>query len=386
MNSNILAAALAAGLGSTGVAGAADVDDELAAIKARLSALERQVADQSRVIREKDRKIQELVANPTVPEQPDGEGWSDRIQIGGAIEVEAGYHSPYTGKDTSDLVVSTIELGVDAQLNDWVAGKVTLLYEEDETPLEVDVGILTIAPPDGPWFINAGRQYVPFGTYETYLVSDPLTLELGETRETAVLFGLASTGFVGAFYVFNGDSEKSGDNIDHYGATAGYTHLDDDSAFAMHVGYINHIGDSDTLQDTIGGNVNDYVGGVAIDARLSNGPIEVIADYVAATGRFDATELAFNGNGAAPKAWHLEVAYTFALASWPTTVAFGYQASDEALALDLPETRIATALSVEVADNTTLSFEWAHDKDYGTGDGGTGKTSETATAQLAVEF
>ena len=43
-------------------------------------------------------------------------------------------------------------------------------------------------------------------------------------------------------------------------------------------------------------------------------------------------------------------------------------------------------LSVAVLDNTSLAFELARDEDYSLADGGTGKSANTLTAQLAVEF
>lgn len=383
----IVITTLAAGLVVSSTASGSAIEDELAAIKARLAALERQVAEQNHVIQEKDRQIQELVANPSVRERTEADHWTDRVEIGGVIEVEAGYHDPYTGDSETDLVVATVEFGIAAQINDWVAGEITLLYEEDDTPLEVDVATITVAPPEGNWFATAGQMYVPFGIYETNLVSDPLTLEIGETRETAAMFGIGSDGFGGAVYFFNGDSDKGTDNgIDRFGATAGYDHEGDNGGFAVHVGYISHIGDSDAIQDAIGGPVVDYVGGVAVDASFSSGPFGVIAEYVAATDSFQMTELLFGTGGAEPTAYNIEAAYGFELGGKAATVAIGYQGTEEALALDLPKRRIAVALSVEVMDSTTLSFEWAHDDDYDVADGGTGESANTATAQLAVEF
>jgi uncharacterized coiled-coil protein SlyX len=365
-----------------GVAVAGSIEDELAAIKARIAALEQQVADQNRVINEKDRQIQALTVDTERSQVARGDHWTDRVEIGGLVEVEAGYHSSYDGDETSDLAVATVELGIAAQVNDWVAAEITLLYEEDDTDLEVDVATITVAPPDGPWFATAGQQYVPFGVYGTNLVSDPLTLEIGETRETAALVGIEANGFVGSAYVFNGDSDKD-DEIDRYGLMAGYASEGDDFGFALQAGYISHIGDSDGLDV---GDVGDYVGGIALDAQITAGAFTFIAGYVAATDSFDAAELGFNGKGAEPKAWAIEAGYAFELASRPAMVALGFQGTEEALALELPEQRIAVALSVEVMDNTTLSFEWARDEDYGTSDGGTGKTADTATAQLAVAF
>lgn len=398
MNRTTLAAATAAATLAAGGATAAAFDDELAAIKARLAALEKQVQVQNQVIAEKDRQIKALVDNPSVPAQSGDGGWFNKVEIGGVVEVEAGYASPYTGPATSDVVVATAEIGIAAQINDWTAAEISLLYEEDDTPIEVDVAIITIAPPDGDWFVTGGQQYVPFGSYETNLVSDPLTLEIGETRETALLAGIESNGFHANAYVFNGSNKKGGDDrIDNFGASAGYASEGDAGSFAVQVGWINDIGDSDGLQDAIctslacGGTstVADHVPGWTAAAMFESGPFVVIGEYTAATDDFAAAELPFGAGGASPSAFNVEAGYSFDLSGRPATVALGYQGTEEAFVagvLELPKTRIAAAISVEVMDTTTLSFEWARDEDYGTADGGTGETANTATAQVAVEF
>ena len=391
MKKTVLAAALTVALFGTGGASAASFADELAAIKARLNQLEQQVTAQNQVIREKDR---EIAALKQATGGGDGGGWFNEIEIGGVVEVEAGWNDPYTGDDTSDVVVATVELGIAAQINDWVGSEIVLLYEEDDTDLEIDVATITIANPDGPWFVTSGQQYLPFGTFETNLVSDPLTLEIGETRESAVLLGIENDGFGAAVYVFNGDNKKDGDDrIDNFGAVAGYGQEGEDSGFAVNVGYINDIGDSDSLQAAIadpsnlGSNdVADHVAGWSVDALFSSGPFVVIAEYVAAMDEFQVGELPFAGRGAEPSAFNVEAGYNFMLGGKDATVAIAYQGTDEAFALDLPETRVLAAVSVEVMANTTVSLEWAHDEDYDPADGGTGESANTATAQLAVEF
>lgn len=395
MKKTHVAAAVAAAFLAAGAAGANTFDSELAAIKARLSQLEQQVRAQNEVIREKDRRIEELVSNPSTRESAGGGGWFDKVEISGTVEVEAGYNDPDSGDSTSDIVVATAEIGIAAQINDWVASEITLLYEEDETDLEVDVATVTIADPDGPWFISAGQQYVPFGTYETNLISDPLTLEIGETRETAVLGGVEVDGFVGGVYVFNGDLAENGDDeVDSFGAFAGYSHEGEGSSFAVNVGYISDIGDSDSLQDTVQDNLDvamvdydDQVAGATVDALFTSGPFTFIAEYTTAVDDFNINELPFKGSGASPSAFNVEAGYGFTIAGKDAVAAIAYQETDEAVALGLPEKRVAAALSVEVMKDTTVSLEWAHDDDYSAADGGTGENGgDTATAQIAVAF
>lgn len=381
MQNKILAAAIASALAWPAQSSAGN-EAQLERLEQRIQYLEQRVQSQDEVIRDKDRHLEALMGG-----EPGGD-WFRNVEIGGLIEVEVGYSDPYEGDSTSDVTVATVELGIAAQVTDWVAGEITLLYEQDETDLEVDVATITIAPPEGPWFVNAGQFYVPFGVFETNLVSDPLTLEIGETRETSVQFGFEGAGASGSVYVFNGDNQKDGDDrIDNWGAVIGYAMESDDFNFAGSICYINDIGDSDALHDALGSNdVADYVGGWTLSAFIETGPFVIIGEYVSATDAFDPSLIEFNGAGAEPSAWNIEAGYNFLIAGRAAVAAVGYQGTAEALALELPEERVLAAISVEIMERTALSFEWAHDTDYGVGDGGTGESADTLTLQLAYEF
>ena len=74
------------------------------------------------------------------------------------------------------------------------------------------------------------------------------------------------------------------------------------------------------------------------------------------------------------------------MAGRDATAALGYQGTAEALALELPEKRLLAGLSIGLVDQVGLGVEWAHDEDYGTAEGGTGKSADTATVQLSAEF
>ena len=324
-----------------------------------------------------------------------GPGWFDNIEVFGLTEVEAGYNDPDSGDSNSDIVLATQELGVAAQVNEWVTAEAVLLFEEDDTDLEFDVATVTIADPNGPLFASGGMFYVPFGTFETNLISDPLTLEIGEIRESTVLAGFESNGFTGGVYVFNGDLEKDGDNqIDNFGAFAGYSHENEKTSYAFNIGYLTDIGDTDTLQDAIQDNIDaamveydDHVGGLSLDGMVTYGSFTFIAEYLMATDAFEFNELAFKTDGAEPEAFNVELGYNFNLSGIDMTAAIAYQGTDEAVALELPEERILFGLSAEIFDGTSLSFEWAHDDDYSDSEGGNDEFGGTTiTSQLAVEF
>lgn len=400
----ILPAAIALALTLPAAASAESMEQRLQRLEARNAQLETTVT----------RHEQTLSTRTAMTEGEPGRlsaltGSGLRNMISGVIEVEAGHVSPYEGDNESDIVLATFELGISAQINDWVEATAALLYEQDETDLEVDVAFITIANTDAtPLFLTAGQTYVPFGAFETNLVSDPLTLEIGETRETVVEVGFAAGDFLGSVYVFNGDNKIKGENkIGSWGANLGYAHEAEDRAWAFGAGYINDLGDSDSLGETINDNrvaaleaqiaegidtrgysvdPRERIGGWTVNAGATLGQFNIIGEYLSATDAFDMDSLGFEDAGAKPSAWNVEVGFSFPVMGRESVAAVAYQGTREALALELPESRWLVGWSVEIFDRTSVSLEWAHDSDYSKSDGGTGESGDTLTAQLAVEF
>lgn len=395
------------------------IEERLANMERRIQYLEERVMTQDEVIIKKDRQISKLMEHGDQGAQEDG--WFNSVEVSGLVEVEAAYEDPYEGDSTSDAVLATMELGVAAQITDWVGAEVVLLHEEDDTDIEVDVATMTIGPADGPWSFTAGQYFVPFGTFESNFISDPMTLELGETRESALQFGFESNGFHGTLFAFNGDNDEDGDDrFASFGAALGYSAQREGSAFAANLSYISDIGDSDSLQDTIAGGLEEasatatematrgpdgtadtqddepnaevtvdydsHVSGWGASAMLRLGNLSLLAEYLGASEDFEVDEMAFDGEGAEPSSYMVEAAWDFDLAGKPATIAVGYQETDEALALELPEERFLLGFSVEIMEGVALAVEGAFDDDYGESDGGTGKDADIVTVQLATEF
>ena len=314
------------------------------------------------------------------------------IEFSGAIELEAGFSSDYQDVKTSDISLATVELGIDGQINDRVSGHLVLLHEEDDTPLEVDEGTVSIDMNNG-WSLTAGQMYIPFGSYESNMISDPLTLELGEARESAVLIGYEANGLYASAYVFNGDTSKTStpageDSIEHSGLSFGYVFETANYSLDLGFDYISSVGDSDGLSSGLDSNsdgspepLTSFVSGTAVHWIYNRDSLSFIAEYVK-SGNFKTSELSFNGQGAAPSAMNIELGYEFDRG----TAALGYQTTDEAFNLGLPETRIIFSVSHEIFENTSLSYEHASDKDYSNAVGGTGGDRSTSTIQLAVSF
>jgi hypothetical protein len=315
----------------------------------------------------------------------------ERVTLSGVVEVEAASTEDFEGADSSDISLATVELGLDAEITEWVNSHLLLLWEEDEGPVDLDEGTITLGNLEKfPLYLTAGKMYVPFGAFESNMISDPLTLELGENRESAAQIGFEATGFYGSFYAFNSDINEIGDDdeIKSFGADAGYGLEYDNMVLELGGGWINNIASSESLTDYFGGSaeIQDYPAGLTAHLTLNYGPFMFIGEYLGALDAFDASELDFNGRGAKPSAWDLEAAYTREIKGKETTFAVGYQKTDEALALELPEERILGCIGVVIWKNTSLALEYLHDEDYSVADGGTGNDANAATLQLAVVF
>ncbi|WP_169709606.1 LbtU family siderophore porin [Deferrisoma camini] len=311
---------------------------------------------------------------------------SEKISFSGLLELEAAYEStdPADGdrEATSDLTVATAQLGFDAQVNDQLTAALVLLFEEDETePIEVDEATVDYAR-DG-WTARFGRQYLPFGAYPSHMISDPLTLELGEIRETAVQVGYEGEGWTASAFVFNGDAEKVNgageaeeDHVKDWGVSVVVTPVEGVEAGAS---FLSDLADTDA---ELVGEYRDRVGGWSAYAVVGFGAFEVLGEVMGSVGAFDEADLDEDedGRGDRPLAWNVEGAWDV---SEVVEVAVRVEGSRELGGQ--PELQYGAVVSWGPMEGVSLSLEYLHgeyDEDFG---GGV-DSRDLATAQLAVEF
>lgn len=320
--------------------------------------------------------------------------WPVKIEPSGLVEVEANVGADYAGRNFSDIALATLELGLDAALSSRVTAHVLLLHEDGETePIELDEG--TVSLDYGALVFTGGRMYVPFGVYDTHMISDPLTLEIGETREAALQLTLEMAGLYRSVYAFNGSTIEAAsaandeDTVEGFGISVGFTQRSENLNFNLGMDYISNIGDSDTLGEwldaSVGSQVQSLVDGIVLHGDIRAGPWGLIAEYLQ-SDQFAVGELDYRGRGAELAALNLEGAYTFQWGGRETTLAGAYQMTDEALDISLPEARVLVGVGVLIENDTMLKLEYARDDDYSVEDGGTGQDASTLTAQLAVAF
>lgn len=333
-----------------------------------------------------DQEAEPLPLAPPTEGDPTAETPSyPSLALNGLIEGGWVRLDPFAGPPQSEWILYTFELMLTLKPHPWITAQVSADYEANgRAPPYLDVAHLLIGPPQGAWFIDAGQVYLPFGRYETHMVSDPLTLVLGETRDITATLGFEGAGIFGAAYAFS-HQDRSGDTgkMDAWGAELGYASRPGGHPLRLTLGYLSDLGNSDTLRYLVA--AGSQVGGLAFSALFETGPWTFIGELVSATRPF--------GPGAgpalvdqSPSAWMLEVDYGFGFLGKEAQLALGYQGSAQALALKLPEIRALVTFNLGIYQYTTLQLEWAQDQDYHEAVGGTGKARNSFTAQVAVKF
>jgi hypothetical protein len=325
-------------------------------------------------------------AKSTASEQEPGLDFgqiSKYVTLHGLLEAEASYTKPDGGEQESDLTLATAELSIEATLNDYVSGHLILLYGEEEggdDSINVDGAVISLNAPDKllgqSASLHIGRMYLPFGTFNSYMISDPLTLELGETQNTAAMIALEGDWTLQAAS-FNGGTDTAGasNNIDSWVASFEVAAGENLSFGAS---YINDLAESanELVQVT-----SLYSGSVAggsafLSAHCDHFGFE--AEYLAALEDFDAAVVADGADltGQRPAAWNLELAW---MPTDQLQIACRYEQAED---FQDDVRRYGATVSYGLYDHVVVAIEYL----YADAKVALDDPVSMVTAQLALEF
>ncbi len=383
----------------TGVVNAFAVGDGLEIIKQQMQQLLEQNQQLSKRVAEMERDVSadKNVDQRFLPDEKTGEGEEqkihDYVNFFGLIESEFVAGVDFEDNSSNDFNVATVELGLDAQMSEWAIGHILVKYEgPGEDQLFIDEATIQLGDYENfPFLFTAGKFYIPFGKFETHMIQDPLTLEIGESNDYGVTISLLVNGLYSAVFSNNGMKETGDDNVvNGYGIVAGYGLENNNLSLDVGVSWVNNIansgGISDYLEDAGLNTISSNVEGLGVHLILEFGVVSFIGEYITALDTFAVEEIPFRHQGAEPKAWNVEVAFTTELLGREAIFAAGVQGTRDSLELGLPSTRYIGSASMVLLPGTAITFEYYHDEDYGTYDGGTDENANAFTAQLAYEF
>lgn len=301
-----------------------------------------------------------------------------RFTLSGLIEAEASLVHVEGGDEEDDLRLSTVQIGLDAEFTPWLGGHIIGLWEEDDTePMVVDEAVLSLT---SPWqlggqtpALHLGRQYLPFGRFASGMISDPLTLELGETHTTAAVLALDGERWSASLGTFEGSVDNGDSGLDSW--LAGFE-ITPHEGVTLGAFWISDLAESGAglVQDE--GIYRDDVPGWSAFIALEHGAFGLTAEYLGAADRFKPEQVAAGEDltGRRPRAWNLEL-------SWQATeqlqLATRYEEANDYQA---DVRRYGATASYGLCDFALLGFEYLF------ADTDSDAPAHVFTTQLAIEF
>lgn len=310
----------------------------------------------------------------------------ERIKLSGLIQLEAYYTDPEGAEVESDVVLATTELVIEAAASDAISGHVTLLYEEEPGGNEgmvVDEAVISMIIP-GPVFgqtpvIHAGKMYLPFGKFNSFMISDPLTVEVGETQDTAILVAFEEDLWNFSVGVFSGDTDVAGDK-NHIDSWVAYVEVMAADYINFGASFISDLGESDSslVQDTDPPTLYlDDVAGMSAFLTLQYAQLALEIEYLAALDDFDLALVGLTDlTGTRPEVWNLELAW---MVSNSVQVAARYE---EATDFQDDMQRYGVTASCGIYENAVIALEYLKSDPELLAN----SAVDTITAQLAFEF
>lgn len=164
-------------------------------------------------------------------------GLWDRFTLSGAFELDYSYADDEDPGDrtanesTSDLDIGTLELGIEANLHEYVTAFALLKGENLASDDNVfwDEAYFTLAKEGLPVYFVGGKRCQPFGLYESLFINDPITQDLYEINDSGATIGFNNGAFMNmdlSFTIYKGETLIERVNEAGYGWTrdtsAGY--------------------------------------------------------------------------------------------------------------------------------------------------------------------
>jgi hypothetical protein len=307
---------------------------------------------------------------------------AEKITLSGLIELEASYNKPEGGEENSDLTLATVELGLEVQATDYLGGHILLLWEEGETDsIELDEAVITLTKPEPIWGVTpsftGGKMYLPFGKFNSYMITDPLTLDLGETNQSAGVITLEGELWTLQAGAFSGETDTRGDHntIDSWVAALEARPFE---TLSFGLSLISDLAESDlelVTEDDAELFYTSSVMGASAWLSWQFGQFGFEAEYLIALDKFDRELVGLTDlTGRRPSAWNLELAW---MPNDRWQVAGRFEQADD---FQDDVTRYGGTVSYGLFEHAVLALEYLH------GDARDADPDHTVTAQLAFEF
>lgn len=335
----------------------------------------------------------DLNTSPAVEENAteEKERWSDVFDLAAAFEFEFHRVRDFSNHWYSSFQNVTAELDFSIYVNDWVSALVSIESDVDNNDImTMKEGYFTVGSTDDyPYFLKAGYQYVSFGLGDgailgdTLTISDPLTIEIFETRTSAAMAGRLWDDYQVGVYAL----DRSFYNPHHtqFGISLDKGKESEDFTYNFGIDFLTSVYETDGLFDAVPEALAVHrAPAISVHGRYFKNHISFITEGEAAFhhSTFTQDDIDYDIQ---PAAWMAELGYVREFYGMKSYAAIDYSESYGLQGL-FAKNRVLGVVGIWFLENTLLAFEVGYENDYSVSNGGTGNSGQTFIMQLAVEI
>src|SRR3989338_171063 len=269
-----------------------------------------------------ENQVDALAAKTGKKKKSDGvhSQYGDRIAFSGGLDTEffsSNLNNPsaFTTPDNQSLDLNVAYLNFNALLTPWMRTFTALTYEPGGvttttggafTAPEVEQAYVQFSKPQSSnLFLDVGKQYLPFGSYNRYPVVNSLMQSLAEINKVAMVGGLDYKPFFTSVYIFSmqgtlgGFNSSAKNQLANGGLEAGFLQVSPTFGYEASLGYLSNMAETRFIYGVIKA-TNESVGALAGHVSFNVNKLGFVANAVGAVRNFDAQDIQYNGGGAQP--------------------------------------------------------------------------------------
>jgi hypothetical protein len=345
---------------------------------------------------------------------------NDRLVFGGGVMTEASLSNyqnsgSYVDGKGRDLRLSTAYLNLHGIVSKTLSGFLMISTEPGQVNVSNTSGGVQFEEAYGNYFkrvgeqrynIQVGRVYMPFGIYKIHPVVASLTQTLDETNRIAAVFGYATPPFFASLYTFGSADNTSIDKNNNttadklnYGGRIGAATIRPHFAYEVDADLISNMAQARDIAFLMR-NTRRPLPNLALHGMLSFYNFDFGVNWSTPIGEFSYTDMRFDGKKASPSAFAVGISYHRLMMNKLAKFSISYEQSKQALALRLPQNRVAFSNAWELTPYMDVVFEVLRSEDYSKTTSyqirevdslstlayGTGRANISGVVQLALHF
>ena len=339
---------------------AENTQSELTALKARIQQLENNLQQQEK-------------------QHSEDSNFSDRVSISGSAEFLGTISQDDAGDTESDLDMDSVELTIDAEVNEKIAFSTTLKYEDDneEQDFYVDEAIIEIGSNESPWALTLGRTGIPFSVINGNAWTDPLTDDLTDNTDDIAQLSYSNGALNTDVYIFRAKHDSDTENsVENFGLNVG---VDFANGVSIGAGYLNNIRNTEAF-DADSLTSNDKVAAFRASIAYEMNRLALSAEYIKTDS--------FNSISGQPQVsvWHTSADYGLDLLGAPGNLSLGYSKTNNAELITndsetlFAKSRLTAGASRELNENAEVIIELVREESY------TGEDTDSLNIILSTAF